>query len=202
MRGWLKKAARAAGHCLTGAALGGMAWFVVWAWRGGLLTDPDAMAAFVEGFGAAAPLLFMLVQVAQILLAFVPGGAACTVGVLLFGPWLGFLYNFVGTFLGSLLNFCLARRFGMQFVRSFGGEGPLARHLHRLEEKDRFAKWFFIAILLPFFPDDFLCMLAGLTNMSLRRFCAIILLGKPASIALYSIGLAQLLQLAVRRLPF
>lgn len=202
MRGWLKQAAKVAGHCVTGVAIGGMAWFVVWAWRSGLLTDQTAMAAFVEGFGAAAPLLFMLVQVAQILLAFVPGGAACTVGVLLFGPWLGFLYNYLGTLAGSLLNFCLARRFGMRFVRAFGGEQLLAKHLRRLEEKDRFAKWFFWAILLPFFPDDFLCMLAGLTSMSLRRFCVILLLGKPASIALYSIGLAQLLQLAVQRLPF
>ena len=200
MRERMKLVGRVAGHCMTGAAIGAIGWFVVWAWRHGLLTDPAAMQGFVEGFGPAAPLLFLLVQVGQILLAFVPGGAACTAGVLLFGPWMGFVYNFVGTFLGSLLNFCLARRFGLEFVRLFGGEALLEKHLRRLEEKDRFAKWFFIAILLPFFPDDFLCMLAGLTHMSLGQFCMILLLGKPASIALYSIGLAQLLQLAMQQL--
>lgn len=200
MRSRWKTAGKLLGHCVTGAAIGAIGWFVVWAWRHGLLTDPDAMAAFVEGYGPAAPLLFLLVQVGQILLAFVPGGASCTVGVLLFGPWMGFVYNFTGIFLGSLLNFCLARRFGTRFVQLFGGEEKLEKHLRRLEEKDRFVKWFFAAILLPFFPDDFLCMLAGLTHMSLRQFCLILLLGKPLTVAMYSVGLAQLLQLAVQNL--
>ena len=41
----------------------------------------------------------------------------------------------------------------------------------------------------PCAPDDFLCMLAGLTKMSWKRFSAIILLGKPGSIAIYSLAL-------------
>ena len=43
-------------------------------------------------------------------------------------------------------------------------------------------------------PDDFLCYLAGTTSMTWRRFTAIILLGKPLSIALYSLGLTVLFQ--------
>lgn len=38
-------------------------------------------------------------------------------------------------------------------------------------------------------PDDFLCYLAGTTDMTWRRYTAIILLGKPFAIALYSLGL-------------
>ena len=43
-------------------------------------------------------------------------------------------------------------------------------------------------------PDDFLCYLAGTTSMTWRRFTTIILLGKPLSIALYSLGLTVLFQ--------
>jgi len=60
-------------------------------------------------------------------------------------------------------------------------------------EKNRFAKLFAIAIFLPVAPDDFLCYLAGTTEMRLSKFTLIILLGKPFSIALYSCGLTQIL---------
>ena len=55
--------------------------------------------------------------------------------------------------------------------------------------ESKFARWFAIAIFFPVAPDDFLCYLAGTTGISWRKFTAIILMGKPASIALYSLGL-------------
>ena len=36
-----------------------------------------------------------------------------------------------------------------------------------------------LAFLFPFFPDDVLCILAGLTSISLRRFLVIMLLTRP-----------------------
>jgi len=43
-----------------------------------------------------------------------------------------------------------------------------------------------------------LCMLAGLTHMSLKKFVCIILLGKPLSLIAYSYGLTQLFQIIER----
>ena len=37
----------------------------------------------------------------------------------------------------------------------------------------------FLTMLFPFFPDDALCMLAGLTNIPLGRFVVIMALGRP-----------------------
>ena len=36
-----------------------------------------------------------------------------------------------------------------------------------------------LAFLFPFFPDDILCILAGLTSLSFRRFALIVLLTRP-----------------------
>lgn len=55
-----------------------------------------------------------------------------------------------------------------------------------------------LAIFLPCAPDDLLCMLAGLTHMSLKKFVLIILLGKPLSLIAYSYGLMQLFQIIER----
>ena len=59
---------------------------------------------------------------------------------------------------------------------------------------DRFARWLAFLIFIPVAPDDYLCFLAGTTAMRWQRFTAIILLCKPASIALYSLGLTMLFQ--------
>ena len=46
-------------------------------------------------------------------------------------------------------------------------------------------------------PDDILCMIAGLTKMSYKKFMMIILLCKPFGLLLYSQGLTFLLQWVV-----
>ena len=71
-------------------------------------------------------------------------------------------------------------------------EKTIAKYSRWTEEKDRFARLFALAIFFPVAPDDFLCYLAGTTNMSWRKYTTIILLGKPFAIALYSLGLTVL----------
>ena len=63
------------------------------------------------------------------------------------------------------------------------------KNMHNGLKRKKFDKFFAVAIFFPCAPDDFLCMLAGLTKMSWKRFSAIILLGKPGSIAIYSLAL-------------
>ena len=109
--------------------------------------------------------------------------------MLLFGPVWGFVYNYVGICIGSLLAFAVARNCGKPLLSLLFSEKTIQRYSHWAEEKDRFARLFALAIFLPVAPDDFLCYLAGTTEMSWGRYTAIILLGKPFAIALYSLGL-------------
>lgn len=60
-------------------------------------------------------------------------------------------------------------------------------------DSPKFDLYFALAIFFPVAPDDFLCLLAGLTPMKFRRFVAIILLGKPLALLAYSWGLATAL---------
>ena len=57
------------------------------------------------------------------------------------------------------------------------------------QKDSRFLKLFALAIFFPVAPDDFLCYLAGTTKMTWKQFSLVIWLGKPCSIALYSLGL-------------
>lgn len=164
-----------------------MAGMCVWAWRQGLLRDEALLQDFIDGKGAWAPLIFILMQIMQILMAFVPGGILLTAGVMCFGPWIGLLYNFIGTLLGSSINFAIAKRWGRPLVRRLISEQTRVKYFKWLDENQKRFTWLFAAaILLPFFPDDALCLIAGLTEMPWKRFLLILLLKLP-TIAVYSI---------------
>ena len=166
----------------------------IWAWQAGLLTSQERLQAFVASCGAAGGLLFVAFQMVQVVVPVLPGGLGCLVGVVLFGPVMGCVYNYVGSCIGSLLAFAVARNCGRPLLSLLFSEKLIAKYSDWTERNNRFARLFALAIFFPVAPDDFLCYLAGTTSMTWRRFTTIILLGKPLSIALYSLGLTVLFQ--------
>lgn len=161
----------------------------IWGWRTGVLTSQERLQAMAASLGMSGALLFTVFQAVQVVVPILPGGLGCLAGVLLFGPVWGFTYNYVGICLGSLLAFGVARNCGKPLLSLLFSEKTIQKYSRWTEERDRFARLFALAIFLPVAPDDFLCYLAGTTEMTWRRYTAIILLGKPFAIALYSLGL-------------
>lgn len=178
---WLN-VATGAGLLLTGL-------FVAYGIATGIFRSQEAMAEFLKPLGFWAPLLFVAIQAIQVVLPIMPGAIGCLVGVLIWGPVGGFALNYIGICIGSIAAFLLAKRYGQPLVKSIASEKLYNKYIRWLEKGKKFDICFAAAIFFPVAPDDFLCYLAGLTRMSLKKFTAIILLGKPASIALYSMGL-------------
>lgn len=181
------QAASAAGFALC-VALG------IWFWQAGLLSSQEQLRGFVQSFGRAGAIIFILFQAVQVVVPILPGGLGCLAGVVLFGPWYGFLYNYLGICAGSLAAFAIARSCGRPLLYRMFPKKLIDRYDRWATEKDRFARWFAFLIFIPVAPDDYLCFLAGTTELSWKRYTAIILLCKPFSIALYSLGLTLLFQ--------
>ena len=184
---------------LTAAGIAACVVFFIYGVKNGLFASEEAMAQFLSGLGMWGPFVFVALQVVQVVIPIMPGGISCLAGVLLFGPVWGFLYNYVGICIGSVLAFQIARRFGMPAVERAAGSHKIGRYLNWMEN-GVFDRLFAAAIFFPAAPDDLLCFLAGVTRMRFRKFLMIILLGKPLSIAIYSLGLTvifdQILRLA------
>lgn len=179
-------------------SLAGLAICVIlalWGWKTGILTSQERMEALVAGCGAAGALIFTVFQAVQVVVPILPGGLGCLVGVLMFGPVWGFVYNYVGICAGSLMAFAVARSCGKPLLPLLFSQKTIDRYSRWAEEKDRFSRLFALAIFLPVAPDDFLCYLAGTTDMTWRRYTTIILLGKPFAISLYSLGLTAIWQM-------
>lgn len=166
----------------------------VWGYQTGYFHSVASLQKWMEKFGGVGIIVFILIQIVQVVFPILPGGISCLAGVLLYGPWFGFLYNYVGICIGSMAAFGIARNLGRSaFEKKFS-----PKQIQKFEtwtgQSGRFSKLFAAAIFFPVAPDDLLCYLAGTTAMTWKQFICIILLGKPCSIALYSLGLTKIFQ--------
>lgn len=169
-------------------------WAFYWGFQSQIFTSETALRNFLGGLGAAAPVGFILIQIVQTVIPIIPGALTVPMGTMVFGMSYGFILNYTGIIIGSIINFLLARKFGRSFVELIIGEKQYDRYSNWLEENKRFEKIFTLAMFFPFSPDDIICYIAGLSKMTFKKYTTILVLGKPLSIFVYSYGVAKLLE--------
>ena len=149
-------------------------------WRTGFFqaaTSLDGLQAYIETFSPYSHLVFFLIQLASVVLAPIPSNLTALAGALLFGTLPAFLLTWGAVVVGSALVFQLARRLGQAFVDRFVSQALSDRYLEIIRRKrDVFLA---MAFLFPFFPDDILYILAGLTEISFPRFLVLVILFRP-----------------------
>lgn len=159
-----------------------------WGYKAGLFTSQERLNAFLLNLGTFGPLIFILLQVVQVVIPVIPGGVSSIAGVLIFGPFRGTIYNYVGIVTGSFINYFLARYYGREFVTNIIGSKKMDSYTKYLSKGKKFDNFFALAIFLPIAPDDILCLFAGLLNMNIIKFTLIILFLKPWSLLIYTLG--------------
>lgn len=157
--------------------------FIIYSIKLGIFNDKNIMINYIRNLGLIAPIIFILLQITQVLIPIIPGSISSIVGVLVFGPIQGFIYNYIGLIIGSIISYYLSKRYGINLIRKIFKESTINKYLN----KDKFTKLFLIAIILPYFPDDLLCYIAGISNIKFKNFIIIILLGRPISLLFTSI---------------
>ena len=141
------------------------------------LSSAGQLRAYIQRFSPYSHLAFFLLQLLSVVLAPIPSNISAAAGGLLFGTWPAFLLTFGAVAMGSLLVFLLARGLGQDFAGRLVSRKLSDKYQSLLETKAPI--FLTLAFLFPFFPDDILCILAGLTRISLRRFTLIVLLARP-----------------------
>lgn len=128
--------------------------------------DAEALEAWVQGAGAAGPLLFMLIYAVGTVL-FLPGSVLTLAGGALFGPVFGTFYNLTGATLGAALAFLVARYLASDWVAEKTG-GRLKQLINGVEGEG----WRFVAFtrLVPLFPFNLLNYALGLTRIRFSHY--------------------------------
>jgi uncharacterized membrane protein YdjX (TVP38/TMEM64 family) len=148
-----------------------------------ILSDKEAISAYILSWGMAAPIIFTAIQILQVVIAPIPGELTGVIGGFLFGAVKGFFYSSLGLSIGSIINFGIGRFLGNQVIRKLIPAGQI-KLLDKLVHKQG-AIVLFICFIFPGFPKDYLCLFLGVSNLSTKLFFIMATFGRmPGTLAL------------------
>lgn len=121
----------------------------------------------VEGGGVFSFLIFMLLQILQTTILQIPSILVTIAGSFIFGRWTAFFLSFISVMIGSIIMFWIGRKGGRKFLNWIAGEQSAEKWINQMTNGKYL---FFLMMMFPLFPDDILCAVAGVTNMSFTFF--------------------------------
>ncbi len=130
-------------------------------------------------------LIFILLQILQVVAAPIPGELSGFIGGYLYGPLWGTIYSTIGLTLGSWLAFMLARFFGEPLLEKVVKKEVFEKFNHFMEHKGLFVS--FLLFLIPGFPKDYLCYIMGVSRIPALTFIIISTIGRFFGTMLLSI---------------
>jgi len=140
------------------------------------LYNPHRLKRILLSYGAYSPLAYILLQVLQVIVAPIPGGAIEFLGGYLFGVNAGFVYSMIGLILGAAVAFGLARLFERVAVERFVSPETRKKFGYLIGHEGTILS--FLLFLIPGFPKDALCYILGLTPMRWGIFLLVSTIGR------------------------
>lgn len=157
-----------------------------------VIKDAESLQEYLENAGAWMPILYIVLQYLQVIILPIPSTVSTVAGVALFGPFQTLLYSVIGIMLGSMTGFLIGRKLGGKAVAWMVGKETLDKWQKKLKGRDNL--FLTVMFLMPFFPDDVLCFIAGLSSMSIGYFFVMVLISRilAISVTCYSIDIIPL----------
>jgi uncharacterized membrane protein YdjX (TVP38/TMEM64 family) len=141
-----------------------------------LYVDKPFLKQTLREWGLLAPVIFIVLQALQVIIAPIPGEVTGILGGFLFGEWVGLLYSMIGLTLGSLAAFGVGRWLGAHYVRTLVSQETWDKMGFIVEAEG--AILCFIIYLIPGLPKDMVCYLFGISPMPLWVFALVSTLGR------------------------
>lgn len=155
------------------------------------MTSVEAFQKYIRSFGAKSNITFFIIQFISVVLAPIPSNVSAAAGGAIFGMWNAFFISTAAILCGSIVVFLLARKLGKPFADRFVSPQIAGKYGQLIASKGDML--LILIFFLPFFPDDAICILAGLSTMKLSRFFIIALLTRPWGIlAASAVGSANI----------
>ena len=132
-------------------------------WKNGFfekINSVEALREVIAGAGVWAGAVYFALQMMTVIVAPIPSNISMMAGALALGFWPAMILGVLAVIAGSVIVFLAARALGRNAVQRFLDKGVMEKYLPIIEEKQDM--FLFLTMLFPFFPDDALCMLAGL----------------------------------------
>ena len=148
------------------------------------INNVEELRKFVKESGQWGILVLFGLTLLQVVVLPIPAAVTILIGVLMYGSTVSFIVSTLGTIAGSIICFLLGKFFGYRVVAWIIGDEKAKKYADFINEKGKIP--FIVMLLFPFFPDDILCMTAGLTKMTFKFFIITVVLTRPVMIAFVS----------------
>lgn len=159
-----------------------LAWLAVYGTEAlSLFTDGQRLQAWVDERGVLAPFAMVLLVVAQVVVAVIPGEPLELGAGYAFGFWEGTALCLIGSLIGTIVVVALTRTVGMKVVELFFSREKI-ESIAWLRTSKRFELVLFLCFLIPGTPKDVMTYVAGLTPCRLSRIAALTTVGRIPSI--------------------
>ena len=154
-----------------------------------LFQNKEHMRDYVQSWGTLSPVVFIIIQAAQVIIAPFPGEFTGAVGGFIFGGLPNIVYSTVGLTIGSCISYWAAKIIGLPLVNLVVSQKTLDK-FHFLTER-RGTALALVLFIIPGFPKDVFSYLLGLSPMRFRAFLPVCAVGRiPGTILLSFSGSA------------
>ena len=145
-------------------------------------SDFEVIRSFILKSGGWGYAIFIGLTVFQVVVLPIPEAVTILLGVAIYGPTASFILSVIGTVIGAVIAFFLGKVFGRRLCNWIFGKENTEKYAALLGDKGKLP--FIIMLLFPAFPDDMLCMIAGITDMGYGYFVLVVSLTRPVMIGL------------------
>lgn len=143
----------------------------------------DKLTDIIKETGSWGMFVYFLIQVLQVVIIPLPAAVCYMPGATIWGAGVATLLASAGVLVGSVMSYWLGRLLGRKVVVWIAGEESTDKYAGYIAKKGKVP--FILMQILPFFPDDILCLVAGMTRMNFAFFTAVMIIVRPCIVAVY-----------------
>ncbi len=143
----------------------------------------SGLVKIISDTGAWGMAVYVLIQILQVVILPLPAVVCYVPGAIIWGAPMATLLASIGVIMGSVIAYFIGRIWGKKAVIWIAGKETTEKYSAYFGKRGKGI--FVIMQILPFFPDDILCMIAGLTSMNFVYFLVVMCTVRPAIISVY-----------------
>lgn len=170
--------------------VGGVFCYIYFSRNPQLLKDPQILKNTIENFYPFSELVFIGLQILQVVFFVIPGEIFQITSGYVFGPLYGFFLCIIGSFIGGTINFYIGRFAGRTYVENLIAEKhtKIFQKIEAFNGKPDFEKRIsrdiFFLYLIPGMPKDVLGYFCGVTEVHYIHYILFSNLGKIPALLL------------------
>ena len=150
-----------------------------------ILKNPNILKEVVLSYGNFSILVFILMQILQVVVFFIPGEFIQIAGGYIFATFLGGIISLVGISLGSIIVYFISNNYGKPYVDKLMLKKEV-KHFRKILTMGSKKIVVFMFYLIPGIPKDALTYICGVSDISFKDFFIYSTLGRIPGIFISS----------------